>query len=107
MVLFAVAADRSEISFPRDHGAHLDAALEWWYYTGHLRGAGGGEYGFQLTFFRAGEMSLAHFAWSDAARKEFRYEEKAHLSLPGIASAAAGRLAVVNEDWSAEESGGR
>jgi predicted secreted hydrolase len=103
--LCAVPADRSDILFPRDHGSHPDAALEWWYYTGHLRGSGGREYGFQLTFFRAGEMSFAHFAWSDVARGEFRYEEKAHLSMPGIASAAVGRLAVVNEDWSAEASG--
>ena len=106
-LLFAVGADRGEISFPKDHGAHPDSAIEWWYYTGHLRGDGGRVYGFQLTFFRAREMSLAHFAWSDVARKEFRYEEKTHLTLPGIASAAVGRLAVVNEDWSAEESGGR
>jgi len=105
--LFAIAADRSEITFPRDHGSHPGAALEWWYYTGHLRGAGGRTYGFELTFFRAGEMSLAHFAWTDVARKDFRYEEKAHLSLPGIASAAVGRLSVVNEDWSAEMSGER
>jgi predicted secreted hydrolase len=105
--LCAVPADRSEISFPRDDGSHPDAALEWWYYTGHLRGAGGRAYGFELTFFRAREMSFAHFAWSDVARQDFRYEEKAHLSLPGIASAAVGRLSVVNEDWSAEASGGR
>jgi predicted secreted hydrolase len=105
--LHAVPADRSDIQFPRDHGSHPDAALEWWYYTGHLRGAGGREHGFQLTFFRAREMSLAHFAWTDVGRKEFLYEEKAHLSLPGIASAAVGRLSVVNEDWSAEMSGDR
>lgn len=100
------AAPRSDLSFPRDHGSHPDAAVEWWYYTGHLRDEGGREYGFQLTFFRVREMHLAHFAWSDAARKSFRYEEKTHLALPGIASAAVGRLAVANEDWSAEESGG-
>ena len=107
LCLCAVPADLSEITFPRDHGSHPDAALEWWYYTGHLRAAGGRAYGFQLTFFRARDMSLAHFAWTDVARNEFRYEEKAHLSLPGIASAAVGRLSVVNEDWSAEMSGER
>jgi predicted secreted hydrolase len=108
--LLAVAAgprSEAELSFPRDHGSHPDSAIEWWYYTGHLRGAAGREYGFQLTFFRAREMSLAHFAWSDAAKKSFWYEEKAHLTLPGIASAAVGRLSVANEDWSAQESGGR
>lgn len=105
-VLLLAAAPSSNLSFPRDHGSHPDAPIEWWYYTGHLRDAGNREYGFQLTFFRVREISLAHFAWSDVARGRFKYEEKMHLSMPGIASAAAGRLSVVNEDWSAEESGG-
>ncbi|HJW14727.1 MAG TPA: lipocalin-like domain-containing protein [Thermoanaerobaculia bacterium] len=104
--LLAVSANRSAVSFPRDHGSHPDAGIEWWYYTGHLRDTAGREYGFELTFFRVRDLSLAHFAWTDIARKAFRYEEKAHLSLPGIAGAAEGRLAVSNESWSAEESGG-
>ncbi len=108
LLTMAAAGPRSEaaLSFPRDHGAHSDAPVEWWYYTGHLKDAENHEFGFQLTFFRVRQMHLAHFAWSDAARGSFRYEEKTHLELPGIASAAVGRLAVANEDWSAEESGG-
>lgn len=102
-----VASGRAPLSFPSDHGAHPDAALEWWYYTGHLRDGAGREYGFQLTFFRVGEIHLAHFAWSDAGRARFEYEEKTHLALPGIASAETGRLGLVNEDWSASESLGR
>jgi len=39
--------------FPRDHGAHLSAAIEWWYLTGHLVAAGNAPFGFQITFFRA------------------------------------------------------
>jgi predicted secreted hydrolase len=104
--LLATAADRSKLSFPRDHGSHPDAAVEWWYYTGHLTDGNGRAYGFQLTFFRVGELHLAHSAWSDPAGKSFRYAEKAHLGLPGVASAEAGRLKVSNEDWFAEESGG-
>jgi predicted secreted hydrolase len=106
LFLFATPADRSPLSFPSDHGSHPEAPVEWWYYTGHLTDAEYREYGFQLTFFRAGELHLAHFAWTDAAGKTFRYEEKAHLGLQGIASAEVGRLKVSNEDWSAEESGG-
>jgi predicted secreted hydrolase len=97
---------RDPIEFPRDHGAHAGAGIEWWYYTGHLRDSGKKEYGFELTFFRVRELSLAHFAWTDAAAKKFRYEEKAHLILPGIADAEAGRLSVSNETWSAREAGG-
>jgi predicted secreted hydrolase len=100
------SADRSPIAFPRDHGSHPDAAVEWWYYTGHLTDSDRREYGFQVTFFRVGELHLAHFAWTDAARRTFRYEEKTHLGLPGIASAETGRLEVANEDWSAVESQG-
>jgi predicted secreted hydrolase len=102
--LFLAAAPGLE--FPRDHGAHADAAVEWWYYTGHLADASGNPYGFELTFFRAGSLHLAHFAWTDVAGKAFRWEEKTHLELPGIASADAGRLRVRNESWSAEESDG-
>jgi predicted secreted hydrolase len=39
--------------FPRDHGAHLSAAIEWWYLTGHLVATGNAPFGFQITFFRA------------------------------------------------------
>lgn len=106
LLLFSAAANRSEISFPKDHGSHPEAAVEWWYYTGHLRDGGGLEYGFELTFFRVGELHLAHFAWTDVARKRFTYEEKSHLGLPGIAETEAGGLAVTNEDWSARETGG-
>lgn len=38
--------------FPRDHGAHLESAIEWWYITGALRDEREREYGFQITFFR-------------------------------------------------------
>jgi predicted secreted hydrolase len=90
------------LTFPRDHGAHPDAPVEWWYYTGHLSGDGRRSYGFQLTFFRVRDVHLAHFAWTDVARRRFGYDEKTHLGLPGIASAAQGRLDVSNEDWSAK-----
>ena len=96
-VLLAAA---TALEFPRDHGSHPDAPVEWWYYTGHLSDRAGRPYGFQLTFFRVRELHLAHFAWTDVARKKFSYEEKTHLALPGIASAAVGRLDVSNEDWS-------
>jgi predicted secreted hydrolase len=102
----AVSAGTGPLEFPRDHGAHPDAALEWWYYTGHLSGEGGRAYGFLLVFFRLRQFQLAHFAWTDVSHKTFRFDEKAHLGLPGIAGAREGRLDVVNEDWSAKQEGG-
>ena len=102
-----LAAAPATIDFPRDHGTHPDAAIEWWYYTGHLTDPKGSEYGFQVTFFRVRDIYLAHFAWTDVARGRFLFEEKTHLGLPGIAGAAAGRLDVSNEDWSARAEGDR
>ena len=106
MTVSALAIATGGLEFPRDHGAHGDAAIEWWYYTGHLSGEGGRDYGFLLVFFRVRQFHLAHFAWTDVSRKTFRFDEKAHLGLPGIAGAKEGALDVVNEDWSAKETGG-
>lgn len=49
---FRYASPDYQYQFPRDHGAHKDFAIEWWYYTGHLKGDDGQNYGFQWTFFR-------------------------------------------------------
>jgi predicted secreted hydrolase len=105
LALLLLGASPATIEFPRDHGTHPDAAMEWWYYTGHLTDPKGAEYGFQVTFFRVKELYLAHFAWTDVTSGRFLYEEKTHLGLPGIAGAASGRLDVSNEDWSARAQG--
>lgn len=101
LVFRILLAAATTLEFPRDHGSHPDAPVEWWYYTGHLSDRGGKPYGFQLTFFRVRDLHLAHFAWTDVAAKRFSYDEKTHLGLPGIAAAAEERLDVSNEDWSA------
>jgi len=99
-------AGAGPIQFPRDHGAHPEVPLEWWYWTGHLQGSAGRQYGFQLTFFRLRDIHLAHFAWSDVASGRFTFEEKTHLALPGIAGASEQHLDVFNEDWSASDQKG-
>ena len=96
----------SPVSFPRDHGSHAEAAIEWWYWTGHLTSGDGRAYGFQITFFRVRDLHLAHFAWSDLTAGKFTFEEKMHLGLPGIAGAQETRLDVFNEDWMAREQDG-
>ncbi len=101
-----LAAPAIPPTFPRDHGSHPDAAVEWWYYTGHLSDPAGKAYGFQLTFFRARDLHLAHFAWTDVAAGTFAYDEKTHLGLPGIAGASQTGLDVFNEDWSVREQKG-
>jgi predicted secreted hydrolase len=100
--------------FPRDHGAHPEFQLEWWYYTGML-GGGGQTFGYELTFFRMGtdrvaanpsawnvdELHVAHFALSELTEGRFRYFERVHRSGPGIAYARSGGLDVKNESWTA------
>ena len=44
---------REAFVFPRDHGAHPDYRIEWWYVTANLTGADGAEYGLQWTLFRS------------------------------------------------------
>ena len=39
--------------FPRDHGAHPDFRIEWWYLTANLTDTEGRRYGIQWTLFRS------------------------------------------------------
>jgi predicted secreted hydrolase len=80
------------LDFPRDHGAHVETRIEWWYVTGWLAEAGASApaFGFQLTFFRsrtglartlssrfaARQLLLAHAALTDVARGELRHAER-------------------------------
>jgi predicted secreted hydrolase len=120
---FAPLDPKQGISFPRDHGAHDDARVEWWYVTGQLDTASGGRLGYQLTFFRTGiedaptgsrasafvarDLFFAHFALTDASAGTFRFAERMHRTGVGAAFAREGRLDVANEDWRLEEVGGR
>jgi predicted secreted hydrolase len=84
------------LAFPRDHGAHNGARIEWWYATGWLQApkvTGAPEaplFGFQLTFFRsrtglaetlAGrfaprQLLFAHAAVTDVAGRRHRHAER-------------------------------
>ncbi len=50
---FAVPQRGTPLAFPKDHGAHPDYRIEWWYLTATLDGADGQEYGVQWTLFRS------------------------------------------------------
>ncbi|MGH9457055.1 MAG: lipocalin-like domain-containing protein, partial [Thermoanaerobaculia bacterium] len=113
---FRYAVPGRELAFPRDHGAHPEFQIEWWYFTGNLRGDSGREYGFELTFFRVGveppsaprrtawdlrDLALAHFAITDVSGGRFRYVEKVNRGSRFTADAAEGALDIFNEGWSA------
>ena len=83
--------------FPKDHGAHREYGLEWWYWVGHLKSDEGEEsYGFQSTVFRVAgdpnyasglgkhafgnrQLFLAHAALSDLANKNYIHHESCLL----------------------------
>ena len=50
---FAVPERGTVFAFPKDHGAHPDYRIEWWYVTANLQGADGEDYGVQWTLFRS------------------------------------------------------
>ncbi|RMG89805.1 MAG: carotenoid 1,2-hydratase [Candidatus Dadabacteria bacterium] len=110
-------ADRPrEWSFPRDFGAHPAYRTEWWYFTGNLRDAEGGRYGYQFTVFRVAlrpeparpqnpwsvrDVFLAHLAVTDGPGGAFRYADRASRPGPGLAGAEPDDLEVWVLDWEA------
>ncbi|MBI2776766.1 MAG: hypothetical protein HYX57_05840 [Chloroflexi bacterium] len=77
------APDPQPIAFPRDDGPH-DRLTEWWYYTGHLRDAAGGRWGFEFVVFQArrGDLPTAwasHFALTDETGGTFQYDQRSSI----------------------------
>jgi predicted secreted hydrolase len=99
-----------QFSFPRDHGAHPDFRVEWWYVTGWLDD----EVGFQITFFRARpeeesdnpsrfnprQILFAHAALSDPKRGRLLHDQRAARAGFGLAHAEIDRTGVWIHDWS-------
>jgi len=49
---FAQVTPGQGLQFPRDHGAHPDYRIEWWYLTANLADRSGRQWGLQWTLFR-------------------------------------------------------
>jgi predicted secreted hydrolase len=76
----STVTDPVPIEFPRDDGPH-DRLTEWWYYTGHLRAAGGARFGFEYVIFRAerGDFPtswVSHLAVTDESGDRFLYSQR-------------------------------
>ena len=99
---FTRALEPREWTFPRDHGAHTDYQLEWWYYTGNLEAEDGRHFGFQFTIFRralspglintdsewrTNQAYMAHFSLSDIDGGAFYHEERYSRGAAGLAGA--------------------
>lgn len=91
LLLFALPGQPAGLQFPRDHGAHTDQAIEWWYLTGVLGAdSGAPEVGYQLTFFRvrgpvqaphaspfaARQLLLGHAAISELTPQRLRHDQR-------------------------------
>ena len=95
--------------FPRDHGAHPEYRVEWWYVTGWLAGP----LGFQITFFRARpedasdnpsqfnprQILFAHAALSDPKRGRLLHDQRAARTGFSLAHAELDRTGVWIDDW--------
>ncbi|MFO1265807.1 MAG: carotenoid 1,2-hydratase [Rubrivivax sp.] len=84
------------LAFPRDHGAHLPARIEWWYVTGWLAAAAvepasaaatqpEPSHGFQITFFRSRVTGPAAAA-DDHSRFVPRHLLFAHAAITDLSS---------------------
>ena len=116
---FARVLEPMTFQFPRDHGAHPEYQIEWWYYTGNLRTDDGKAFGYQLTFFRfaltpqmpertshfaTNQVYMAHFAVTDTANGEYFCFERRSRGAGGLAGATGDpTYKVWLEDWSATE----
>ena len=93
----ATPAPLPPVAFPLDEAPHQDLT-EWWYYTGHLKGADASgkahTYGFELVFFQTLRGNLpayyaAHFAISDITAGAFHYDERAGFASSALPATSA------------------
>lgn len=109
-VEYAQVTPGRELRFPRDHGAHPEYRVEWWYVTGWLEPG----LGFQVTFFRARpeeesanpsrfnprQVLFAHAALADPARGRLVHDQRAARAGLSLAQASTETTAVSIDDWS-------
>ena len=62
---YAQVLPGKSLQFPRDHGAHPDFRIEWWYLTANLQGENGRDYGIQWTLFRSALKPFQTDGWQN------------------------------------------
>lgn len=111
---FAQALKPRSFRFPQDDGPHPEFQTEWWYYTGNLEDVQGGNFGYQLTFFRRAlaptpslqsqdwpteQLYFAHFTVSDLDQQKFYPFERWQRGSIGLAGAQAEPLRIWLDHW--------
>lgn len=101
------AALEPQVVLPADDAVH-DEAVEWWYWTGHLRDEAGRDYGFQVTFFLFGvgdsRPTLSNVAITDLDADTFEHEAHFAFTEP---NRVEGGFDFVQADHGATGGGGR
>jgi predicted secreted hydrolase len=102
------------LAFPRDHGAHPDYRIEWWYLTGVLGDSTVTDaLGMQVTFFRvrtsidpanpsrfaAHQLLFAHVALADPARASLAVDQQIVRLAAGGAHANTGDTDIALGRW--------
>jgi predicted secreted hydrolase len=117
-VRYPDVAPGRKLVFPRDHGAHPEHRVEWWYVTGWLETVSGPA-GFQVTFFRARpeeasdnpsqfnpkQILFAHAAVAEPKRGRLLHDQRAARAGFSLAHAELDRTGVWIDDWSLELEG--
>jgi predicted secreted hydrolase len=107
----AVRGCTTSVSLPKDEAPH-SASVEWWYFSGHLRGKDAKgrvhAYGYAYVIFQLGAAAkpvyLGDLALTDLSRKTFRFAGKQD-SYPRPKT--AGRFALHAGSWTMSGGSGR
>jgi predicted secreted hydrolase len=111
-VVYPAVETGRKLAFPRDHGAHPEYRIEWWYLTGWIKSKGI-ERGFQVTFFRIRtglheenesgfapkQLIFAHAAIADVEHGRLRHDQRAAREGFGLAFASIDDTGVEIDGW--------
>ncbi|MDP8254772.1 MAG: lipocalin-like domain-containing protein [Candidatus Alcyoniella australis] len=91
------------VQLPRDLAAHPEYKTEWWYFTGHLNDDQGGEYGFELVFFRIRTLGV----WYNHVPLWWIYKTHATVAQFAVVDKHSGEhtLAALNAENSSSDVG--
>lgn len=101
---FTVPERGFEFEFPRDHGAHPDFRIEWWYLTANLEAEDATPYGLQWTLFRSALAPEEEDGW-DSQQIWFAHAAittpDAHFVSERVARGGIGQAGVISAPFSA------
>ena len=112
---FATPDPAYRLTFPADHGPHVQFRIEWWYLTATLKGEDGTDYGIQWTLFRSALAPREGDGWSSpqlwmghagvtTPSRQFVAERRARGGI-GQAGVTADPFLAFIDDWEMRATG--